>query len=108
MPRLAALRPFAVVPKGSLKTRSLLIFIASFLVATQLCNAQMTPPGADVARPIHGAGHDYIHALAETVNPANGSVNVKIDLPTPKGRGVSFPYSIIYNSGSVHHLVSGS
>ena len=56
--------------------------------------------------PVAGAGHDYIYGIGETVMPSNGSVSLKIDLPTPKGRGMSFPFAITYNSGSVHRFTS--
>ena len=70
--------------------------------------AQLTSIGNDVARPVPGRGHDYIDFLAETVNPANGSVNLNIQLPAPKARGLSLPVSILYNSGSVHRFASGA
>jgi RHS repeat-associated protein len=46
--------------------------------------------------------------LSETVNPANGSVNIKIPLTAPQARGLSLPVSLIYNSGSVHRFASGA
>jgi hypothetical protein len=52
-------------------------------------NAQSLSAGSDVARPIPGAGHDYIHMLSETVNPSNGSVSINIQLPTENARGFS-------------------
>jgi YD repeat-containing protein len=70
--------------------------------------AQSLPLGDDISRPIAGVGHDYIHALAETVNPANGTVNLKINLPVPKARGFTLGYAVTYNSGEVHHFSSGS
>jgi YD repeat-containing protein len=93
------------LPVGFRRVASVALSLLCFAVCA---HAQMTPPGADVARPIPGAGHDYIHLLAETVNPANGSLSINIGLPTPAGRGISLPYSITYNSGAVHHLVSGA
>lgn len=57
--------------------------------------------GDNVARPIPGAGHDYIKGLEETVNPANGQVFIKIDLPVPADRGLTIPFAITYNSGEV-------
>ena len=62
--------------------------------------------GDDVSRPIPGAGHDYIHGLSETVNPANGSLHIKIDLPVPKGRGFTLPFAITYDSGELYHFGS--
>jgi len=37
--------------------------------------AQITNVTNQTSTPIPGAGHDYIHMLNETVNPANGSVS---------------------------------
>lgn len=42
----------------------------------------------------------------ETVNPANGSVSVRIGVPIPKGRGITPPLSVAYDSNGVNHLVS--
>lgn len=47
-------------------------------------------------------GHEYIHLLNETVSPADGSVNISIDVPLPPGRGLTLPFSLSYNSGSVY------
>src|SRR5258708_2433629 len=60
-------------------------------------HAQGNRLGDEGSRLIAGAGHDYIHGLSETVNPANGSLSIKIALPTPKGRGISFPFALTYN-----------
>jgi hypothetical protein len=83
-----------------------IVLLASIFTVSSV--AQLTSIGNDVARPIPGAGHDYIHLLSETVNPANGSVNINIQLPTPKARGFSLPVSLLYNSGSVHRFASGA
>lgn len=52
--------------------------------------------------PIPGAGHDYIHLLSETVNPANGSLSSRIQIPLPGGRGPSLPLSFSYDSDGLH------
>lgn len=47
--------------------------------------------------PVPGVGHDYIHDLNEIVNPANGSVSIRIEAPRPKERGLNYPfYSFMY------------
>ncbi len=69
--------------------------------------AQQQPLGDDVSRPMPGTGHDYIHALSETVSPANGTVNLKLDLPVPRGRGLTLPFAVTYNSGEVFHFTEG-
>ncbi len=88
--------------------RSARIALAIYLLwCTPMLTAQQYPLGDDIARPIPGSGHEYIHALAETVSPANGTVNLKLDIPVPKGRGLSMPFALTYNSGSVFHFISG-
>jgi hypothetical protein len=74
-------------------------FFCLFLVAP--CRAQITNTTDVQSTPIPGAGHDYIHLLNETVNPANGSVSLRINFPVPKSRGVTFPYVLTYDSNGV-------
>ena len=57
-------------------------------------------------RPLRG-GHDYLKMMNETVNPANGSVSIRIGLPIPKGRGVTPPLNIAYDSNGANHLIAG-
>jgi hypothetical protein len=85
---------------------------ASLLTAASACIwsvsaiGQTTTLGDEVSRPITGAGHDYIHLLSETVSPSNGSLSIKISLPSPHGRGISLPLAITYNSNEVHRFTS--
>ena len=54
-------------------------------------NATMTPTP--------GVGHNYIQDLDETVNPANGSVSIRIAAPTPIERGLNQPvYAYMYDT----------
>ena len=55
-----------------------------------------------------GAGHDYIKMLSETVNPANGSISLRIQWCLHRRRGISIPFSFSYDSNSVHHLIPWS
>jgi YD repeat-containing protein len=80
------------------------VFIAVLFLAAFSAQAQIQSTGNTTATPMPGAGHDYIHMLNETVNPANGSVSVRIELPTPKGRGATLPFSLAYDSNGVHFL----
>ena len=86
------------------------IFVgAVILVAlsiSSVAHAQITDVADDTIPPIPGAGHDYIHMLSEIVNPANGTVSLKIALPVPKGRGISVPFSLTYNSGAALHFAA--
>jgi hypothetical protein len=45
--------------------------------------------------------------LSETVNPANGSLSLRIQIRMPKGRGITFPFGFAYDSNSVTHLNTG-
>ena len=83
-------------------------FFAALAVLSFAMNlsAQTVSLGDEVSRPIPGVGHDYIHGVSETVSPSNGSLNIKIDLPSPKGRGLSLPLAVTYNSGNVHGFLS--
>ena len=78
-----------------------LAFLFFALLASSSARAQLTNATGDVSTPIPGVGHDYIHGISETVNPANGSVSLKIDIPIPPGRGITIPFSIQYNSSGI-------
>jgi hypothetical protein len=59
---------------GVFALRSLVV--TSFvLLVVSAAQAQITDVNDTTSTPIEGAGHDYIRALSETVNPANGSVS---------------------------------
>src|SRR5438045_8669249 len=59
------------------------MFAALFLVSSglNLAYGQITNVANDTITPIEGVGHDYIKMMSETVNPANGGLNIHIDLP---------------------------
>jgi YD repeat-containing protein len=49
--------------------------------------------------PVAGVPHDYLGDLAESVNPANGAVSIRIKAPTPHERGVNWPtYPLMWDS----------
>ena len=97
---------FPFVLSSFFRRASSSILIAAYGLVCALSHAQTVNLGDDVARPIPGAGHDYVKGLSETVNPTNGNLTIKIDLPVPKGRGLTLPFAITYNSGEVHRFVS--
>jgi hypothetical protein len=87
---------------------SFVVFSFALVVTlTMRCVAQITNVDDTTSTPIAGAGHDYIHLLSETVNPANGSVSLRINVPIPKARGITIPFSFSYDSNSVNHLLGG-
>ena len=70
--------------------------------------AQITSIGDDTSTPIPGAGHDYMKMVNETVNPANGSVSIRIGVPMPPGRGLTLPFYFAYDSNGVRHMMGDS
>jgi len=83
------------------------------LIYALLCTASVVTVGqtpqinnaSDLTHaPVPGAGHDYQRLLNETVNFSNGSVNLKLAFPMPKGRGIDIPLSWTYSSASVNPL----
>lgn len=92
--------------RRSMKELWFLIAMTACILPGTLSQAQMVNLGDDLSRPVPGAGHDYIHMLNETVDPASGNLSFKIDLPVPKGRGLTIPLAITYNSGEVYRFSS--
>jgi YD repeat-containing protein len=80
-------------------------FVLLALLSATPTYCQTPNPDNTTTPPIPGVGHDYIKMFGETVNPANGSVSLRISLPTPKGRGMDVPFAILYSSTGVEHVV---
>lgn len=70
---------------------------------SSVARAQITNVTAEQAPPVPGAGHDYIKLFSETVNPGTGSVSIRIEGPVAKGRELTVPFSIGYDSNSSMH-----
>jgi hypothetical protein len=78
---------------------SLLTFLClSFLLRPPVSLAQITNVTNSTSTPTPGSGHDYIKMLNETVNPANGSVSIRISTPVPPARRLTLPFSFNYDS----------
>lgn len=86
---------------------TVVVFALVFIFSALLAHAQITNVANDTITPIEGVGHDYIKMMSETVNPANGGLNIHIDMPVAKSRGLTVPFSITYDSNNVHHLNQG-
>lgn len=71
-------------------------------IATSAVQAQVTNVTDDSSTPIPGAGHDYIGTLSEAVNPANGSLSVRVQVPMPKGRALTLPFAFAYDTNGQH------
>jgi hypothetical protein len=86
---------------------TLLVALASFLLFSTAHGQVTSDVNNNTSRPIPGAGHDYIKMLTETVNPSSGSLSLRIQAPTPPGRGgISYPFAFAYDSNGVQHLSS--
>lgn len=80
------------------------VCIALLLFLPRIVLGQVSNVADDTSTPIPGAGHDYIKMINETVNPANGSVSVRISVPVPQSRGFTLPFAFAYDSDGVLHL----
>jgi RHS repeat-associated protein len=88
---------------------SSLRLLASFffaLIVAPCARGQISSLTNQTSTPIPGAGHDYIKMLNETVNPANGSVSLRVQVPTPPGRNMSLPFAFAYDSSGTQHIES--
>lgn len=81
------------------------LLFAILLVACEL-SAQVADPVAAAQAPQPGSGHHYIGLGTENVNPADGSLTFHLNIPTPKGRGLSFPFGIRYSSAEQYYLAN--
>jgi hypothetical protein len=76
-------------------------------LSTLNAHAQMPPSSSTTSTPIPGVGHDYLGEIAETVNPATGSISIRISAMTPPGRGLTLPFSFAYDSNGVNYVGAG-
>ncbi len=83
-------------PRRSL--RNLLAIATLLFLAASTAWCQVTNMADTTSTPVPGAGHNYFGVLNETVNPANGSVSVRIAFPMPPGRKLTAPFSLAYDS----------
>ena len=85
---------------------SALLCSVLLLLLPGLLFGQITSMSNDTSVPTPGLGHDYIKLLSETVNPANGAVSLRIQIPMPPGRGLSVPFSFSYDSNGAIFLTT--
>jgi len=82
--------------------RILVLVFATVLIPT--CLAQLPPVNGTTATPIPGAGHDYLGGVAETVNPTNGAISIRIPVIVPPARGITLPFSFAYDSSGANYV----
>ena len=77
---------------------SILLYVLG-AVGSAFPQAAISGIGNTTSTPIPGVPHDYLTGLNEIVNPANGSLSIRIKAPTPHERGVNWPtYVYVYDS----------
>ncbi len=86
----------------------IVVFMEPLYNKAQNSPPQPAPPPVTYSSqvPTFGAGHDYIQMLGETVNPANGSVSLRLNVPVPKGRGPTPSFSLAYDSAGVYGAIT--
>jgi len=73
-------------------------FFAFLGLLSVTATAQFTSVGNTVSTPIPYTGHEYIQALNDTIDPANGALSIRLQVPVNKGRGITMPFSFNYDS----------
>ena len=92
-------------PLRSLHSYCFCLFLSIGILSSHAA-AQNVNVGNGALPPQPGIGHDYVTHLAETVNPANGTLSVSLPLPVAPSRGITFPVTLNYNSGQTHQFYS--
>ncbi|WP_164981467.1 RHS repeat-associated core domain-containing protein [Silvibacterium dinghuense] len=94
--------------------QSVVFVVAVFMMVYACRSADAQTPNTGMTNiintpqtPIPGVGHDYLHLLNETVNPADGTVSINIAIPVTASRGYTLPFSIQYSSSNSTHFVPG-
>jgi hypothetical protein len=84
-------------------TRSPLIVGLGIALLASAALAQLPNATNTTATPAPG-DHDYLGSLIETVNPANGSVSVRVATRMPQGRQLTLPFSFAYDSNGAFYF----
>jgi RHS repeat-associated protein len=81
--------------------KRLLFAVCLLLLPAAFSFAQIINVTDLTSTPVPGSGHDYFKMFSETMNPANGSASIRIQLPVPPGRQLTLPFTIAYDSNGV-------
>jgi RHS repeat-associated protein len=80
------------------------LFVLIAICCSAICSAQIPSETDTTSTPVPYAGHDYIQGMSETVNPANGSLSIRIGVPLPPSRGLTLPFGFAYDSNGAYYL----
>ena len=78
--------------------------LAVLLFATAAKSFAQLPNETDTTATPAPGFHDYIQSPVETVNPANGSVSVRIPIRIAAGRGLTLPFAVAYDSNGAYYF----
>ena len=81
-----------------------LLFLCLIVPFTPASRAQIPPNSSITATPIPGSGHDYLGGQIDTVNPATGSVSLRIPVIIPPSRGITLPFFFSYDTAGANYL----
>lgn len=84
-----------------------IVVAALFIFMRPLLSQEITNVNSLTVRPTPGSGAGYIHGLNEIENPANGSVSLRMNVPLPKGRGITLPFSIVFDTIGKYNITDG-
>lgn len=83
----------------SMWRRLLFVAFSAAIWTASTAIAQVPFLGDTTSTPVAASGHDYLADLSEVVNPADGSLSIRIAAPPQKERGVGMPhYVFVYDS----------
>lgn len=86
------------------QSRLALLYVINICLLHLPLSAQITDVTSVQSPPIPGAGHGYVQMLDETVNPSNGALSIRINVPVPAGRHLSVPFGFGYDSNSAKFI----
>jgi hypothetical protein len=75
-----------------------------FVVLLTSWAAAQLPNATDTTSTPAPGDHDYLQSLVETVNPANGSVSIRISVPMAPSRQITLPFSFAYDTNGAFYI----
>lgn len=79
---------------------SLVLVLLSICTFASTADAQITNVTGETQTPTPQSGRNYIQMLNEIVDPATGSLSIRISVPTAPGRKLSLPFAFAYDSSN--------
>ena len=79
---------------------SLVLVLLSICTFASTADAQITNVTGETQAPTPQSGRNYIQMLNEIVDPATGSLSIRISVPTAPGRKLSLPFAFAYDSSN--------